>query len=233
MKIVMNKTNFLSQLLRSPADEGTSGATTAEAAETPVLSDDSVTPTEPTETSAADKPKAGSLISGDEDDNSSESFEPIAADAITLPEGVERDEEAITGFLEIMNNQELSRADLAQKLVDYQVSAQQKGMEASVEAATSLWDQTQDEWRTAAEALPEIGGEALPATLAQIKKGLIAAGADESTFDAMNLTGAGNHPAIIKVLHKLTASVTETPPVKGDPTTGKLSQAERMFGAKE
>jgi len=161
-----------------------------------------------------------------------EAVEPLTSEALTFPEGTEVPEEAVNEFLKVMNG-ELPRAELAQKLIDLQINSAQKAAESATEAAQVSWDETQATWDREARALPEIGGERLDASLAQIKKGLIEAGATQSTFEAFDLTGAGNHPEMIRILYALTKPMQEGSPVSGEPVQGKLSQAERMFGGKQ
>jgi hypothetical protein len=135
-------------------------------------------------------------------------------------------------FLGVMNDNELSPADRAQKLVDLQGTLMQTAADAFEEASTKLWLDTQTEWKGQIEALPEIGGKALPATLATIKQGLLNVGATDATFEALNITGAGNHPEMVRVLHALTKGVVEGNNISGDPPTTKLSAADTLYGAK-
>jgi len=177
----------------------------------------------------ADPPADPSLVSDPDPKDPSAADpapEPLIIDNITLPEGVTIADEAMTEFLDVMNDTELSVADRAQKLVDLQLGQSALAEEAQQEA----WTGVQNEWREAAVALPEIGGDKLPSTLADIKSGLDKLGADKETYAALDLTGAGNHPAIIKILHAATAHLTEGRPTPdGRPAGGNLTQAERMF----
>lgn len=161
-----------------------------------------------------------------------EAFTPLAATDIELPEGVEVSEADMNSFLGIMNNRELTPAQQGQQLVALQLEMAQNAQDAATQAGQTLWEETQNNWRAEAQALPEIGGDQLDRTLADIKKGLQVAGADDATFEALNVTGAGNHPAIIKLLHKLTEPLVEKTPVHGDATGGspKLSHAQILFG---
>jgi hypothetical protein len=140
------------------------------------------------------------------------------------------DEHAET-FLSAMNDNELSPADRAQKLVDLQSTLMQSAATSFEEASTQLWMDTQTEWKGQIEALPEIGGKALPATLATIKQGLLNVGATDATFQALDITGAGNHPEMVRVLHALTKGIVEGNNVSGDPPTTKLSAADTLYGA--
>lgn len=160
---------------------------------------------------------------------------PLTAESITFPEGVEADPTAMEGFLGIMNNQELDRGQLAQALVDLQIETSQQAADAATTAGANLWNETQTQWQEQARALPDIGGDNLESTLGTIRDGLKQMGATDATFEALNFTGAGNHPEIIKVLHALTKDLQEQPPVNGEAAGDgrKLSQADIMFGGKE
>lgn len=166
----------------------------------------------------------------DKDGEGDDTPEPLTAESITFPEGIEADAETLTPFLEIMNDDKLTRVELAQKIVDLQIKTLTEGTEAANEAAQTLWNDTQTQWQDEMKALPNIGGDNLDKSLATIKTGLIKAGADDAFFNALNVTGAGNHPEIVKVLFNLTKTRTEGGPVSGDPARGKLTQAEKMFG---
>lgn len=162
-----------------------------------------------------------------------EALAPLTVADITVPEGFEIPDETMTGFLDIMNNAEMAPADRAAALIALQTQAMTASQEAAATANETLWNETQTAWRTEAQALPEIGGAKLPETLATIKKGLEAVGADQATFDAFNLTGAGNHPHIIKVLHALTKPLMEGGHVSGTPAQSQLSQADKLFGGQK
>jgi hypothetical protein len=174
-----------------------------------------------------------SLVSGDEeggegdDEGDAPKVEPITAEAITLPEGAVTDEAAMTGFLELMNDTEISPAERAQKLIDLQFSI----AEDAAKASQALWEKTQADWQAEATALPEIGGDKLPETLANIKSGLDKLGATKATYAALDFTGAGNHPEIISILSKATAHLVEGQPPKDPaaPSKGNLSQADRIY----
>lgn len=154
---------------------------------------------------------------------------PVTREALTLPEGVEVDDETLNAFLETVNTDGLSRAEMAQKFIDLQLSLNEKASVAATEAAQSLWDTTVAEWISQCRALPEIGGDRLPITLEEINRGLVSAGAKTEFFQALDLTGAGSHPAIVAVMHKLVQPYLEKPPVAGDPPKGTLSAALKLY----
>ena len=128
----------MAMILREAAGEGTAPATPP--ADTPAEPATDAAPATPAaDPAATDAPK--SLLSGD-DDTAPVAEEPLTAESFTLAEGRTLDEAQLTPFLEIMNTADLTRAELAQKLVDYQVSSQQTAGEAADEAATSMWNAT-------------------------------------------------------------------------------------------
>ena len=175
-----------------------------------------------------------SLLSGAADEGTGGAAEsaaeaPLTAADITLPEGVTVDEASMASALEVMNAADLSPKERLEKLISLQHEVMTRAAKESEDASLKLWNDTQDQWRKEAQALPELGGAALPKTLATIKKGLEAVGADKSVFEALDVTGAGNHPAIIRVLHALTAKLAEGGPQSGTPTRSSLSQAERLY----
>lgn len=195
----------------------------APSATAPALTDPAPTPTPPVEPAAVPpveptEPAAPVAV------------EPFVVTDIQLPEGTEISPGNMESFVGFMNDAALSPLERAQKLVDLQV---QMGQEAQT-ASETFWNTTQDTWREEVRALPEIGGVNTDKTLADIKAGLNKVGATTETYAALSMTGAGNHPEIIKVLHKLTAPLVEgSPPAAGLPRGGDLSQAERMFKTKE
>ena len=78
-------------------------------------------------------------------------------------------------------------------------------------------------------ALPTFGGANLDQNLAEVKQGMELAGASPEAFAALNVTGAGNHPALVPFLHKLVKPYLEAAPVTTTPSEGKLSREATMF----
>ena len=192
--------------------------------------DGGVAPPSSDEAAEGTPPPASSLLSGATEDGAEGATEaPLTAADIALPEGVEVDEASMVSALEVMNDAALTPKARLEKLIALQHEVMTRAAKESEEASLKLWNDTQDQWRKEAQALPELGGAALPKTLATIKKGLEAVGADKSVFEALDVTGAGNHPAIIRVLHALTAKLAEGGPQSGTPTRSSLSQAERLY----
>ena len=176
------------------------------------------------------------LTGGDGDDTTeggsgADEYVPFTADDLTLPEGFNPEEdETFSNFLETMNNQEFTPAERAQKILDLQTSLVETAAASAAEAEQAAWDTLQSEWQASLKADPEIGGDKLDENLGAIKETLTQLGATKETFEALDLTGAGNHPEIVKMFHKLVQPHREQSPVSGGtPAAAPKSQADRMF----
>lgn len=155
--------------------------------------------------------------------------EPITYEGLALPDGFEIPEAGREGFLSIVNNAELSRTDMLNQLIALQATATGDPTAHLADAMAAQFAQTQTEWREALTALPNFGGNALDQNLAEVKQGLELAGASAEAFAALDLTGAGNHPALAPLLHKLIKPYLEAAPVTTDPNQGKLTREQTMY----
>lgn len=150
-------------------------------------------------------------------------FVPLTAENLTFPEDMAVNEQARDDFLSILNNRELSPAEQAQKLVDLQTSL---AREAS-ETGSKAWDEVTADWVSKVKADPEFGGPKHEATMLSIGK-LVQNYGDDDLRDAMNLTGAGNHPAVVRFLAKIAKDFNEGGPVSGTPTN-QSSGLDKMY----
>lgn len=143
-----------------------------------------------------------------------------------IPEGMEIDGELGEKFTQLVNDYGVPR-DLAGALVDLQTEAMQRASDAS----SQLWESTQDQWRGEVQADAEIGGPKLQAALADISRSLDEFGKDiPGLREAFDVTGAGNHPAIVKFMARMAAKLNEGRPVSGGPASGQpRSAAEILF----
>lgn len=148
--------------------------------------------------------------------------------AVTLPEGTTLDEETGKSFSDILGNTELSAQDRGQQLLDLHVkaleTAQKTAVDAWTEASKKHYDETNAKWLAEIKELPEFKAnpEAEGGKVMQVLKGL---GAGEDFFTALNVTGAGNNPAILQVLHRLAQPLMEGAAVSGQ---GKPASAKRL-----
>lgn len=155
---------------------------------------------------------------------------PAAFDLATvkLPEGVELDAEVGKAFSDLLGNAELSPQERGQQLLDLHVKAladvQKASADAMAEESKATWTRMNDEWRGQIKDLPEFK-ENPDAEAGKVLQALKAVGADEKFFQAMDLTGAGNHPAVLQVLHRLAKPFMEGGSVSGN---GKAMSSRRL-----
>jgi len=153
---------------------------------------------------------------------------PLTWDGITAPEGLEVSEEQQGQLLEILNNRELSPADQMGKFMELHKSvleAQAAEVLASEEALRQSWlDEVNND--------PDIGGDKTDAVISKIGAQFADYDGKEAFMEAMNLTGAGNHPAIIKGLHFLVSKLSEASPLldSASNSTQEKSTADVLFG---
>lgn len=154
---------------------------------------------------------------------------PLDASSFTLAEG----ETLHESFLSILNNAELTPQQRGQSLLDLHA---QLTREAS-EAGSRNREAEQQEWQRQVETDPVIGGANLTQTLTQVGR-VMDMFAPATTPEgiairqAFDVTGAGNHPEIVRFLSALGSQFREaTPPPNGQPTTsGSTSTAQLMYG---
>lgn len=147
-----------------------------------------------------------------------------------LPEGLTLDGDTRSKADTLFKSLGLSQEG-AQSLVDFYGEAISKVAAAPVEAYKTLTA----EWRTAAESHPDLRGKLGPGQEinVRISKALDGIGDPKlaSEFRSiMDLTGAGNHPAFIRVLDRFAQKVTEGTHVAGNGPS-KDSQSARPQAA--
>jgi hypothetical protein len=120
-----------------------------------------------------------------------------------LPEGVELDKEAVTEFKTLAKELELPK-ESAQKLVDLQAKLMTKAGENMTEA----WAKIQTEWRDKAQADKEYGGKNFKDNVGLAQKAIKAFGSKEFS-EALESTGMGNHPELIRFLVKVGKEIGE------------------------
>ena len=149
--------------------------------------------------------------------------EPLTFDQITLPEGVEIDNDLATRFIDILNN-EATPQERAQALVDLQLETLRNASEAN----SQQWVATQEQWQNEVRTDPTIGGANLQPTLDRVNS-LVTEYGTPALAEVFALTGAGNHVEVIKFLNNLATQLTEGEPVKGVPANIAESAAQKLF----
>lgn len=144
-----------------------------------------------------------------------EAPEAFSLEALKLPEGFELDEETGKDFAELLGKN-LPPKELGQALVDLHAKTVETVTAAVKQAGNDLWSQMQETWQGQIKDLPEFKSNP-DAEAGKVMQGLKAVGAGDDFFAALDLTGAGNHPAIAQVLHRLVQPFLEGTAVGGVP----------------
>lgn len=129
-----------------------------------------------------------------------------------VPEGFELDAKVAEEAGALFKSMNLTQAQ-GQALVDFYTA---KTQEAAA-APYKLWQDTQEAWVNEIKNDPQIGPklDQVRATVAKAIDGLGDAKLATAFREAMDFTGAGNHPAFIKAFYALAQKVTEGTMVPG------------------
>lgn len=149
-----------------------------------------------------------------------------------LPEGFKLadgvGEKVNTLFKELGMSQESG-----QKLVDFYAA----NLKEAQDRPLKVWQDQQKAWQDEIKADPEIGGK-LDHVRVTVSKAIDTLGPElaQPFREAMDVTGAGNHPAFIRAFYALAQKVTEPGPVRGrgpvevkSPTGAPPTLASAMF----
>ena len=133
----------------------------------------------------------------------------------TAPDGVALDAEVATEFKALAKELALPQAK-AQKVADLGTKMMGKWQAQQAEQMS----EASAKWATDTKADKEIGGDKLPENLAVARKALDTFGSPELKT-LLNESGLGNHPEIIRLLHKAGKAISEDTYVNGQ--AGKQS----------
>ena len=122
---------------------------------------------------------------------------PIVYQPFAYPEGMTVEPEALAQAHALFNEARLPQQQ-AQKFIDLAMARERAAAERGVKAFHEL----QDKWLAEIKADPEIGGERLAQAVAQATR-VLERLAVPGLKEALNVTGAGNHPAVVKAFVRL------------------------------
>lgn len=161
-----------------------------------------------------------------------------------LPEGFELDAERATPFMEALNDDKLSRTELAQKLTGlYAEEVRHISETIAADNQRSFIAMTK-EWRE--ETLKEFGTKAddklerIDMSIKEFDEAMKASTQvngqapefGDEFREALRITGAGTNPAILRYLAWMGEQLTEGKPLGGQPSHGTQSREDRMFGSR-
>jgi hypothetical protein len=178
-------------------------------------------PATPSPNAAATMPAADTSMLGAE-----VAGRPVYAD-FSLPEGAVLDGELLEAASGLFADSGLSQ-EQAQKFIDLAVSREKAQAEAGLRAFVDL----QTKWVSEVKADPEIGGDKLQAAIASAARAIDHL-AVPGLREALDLTGAGNNPAIVKAFARIGQMIAEDRfrPGNSAPSTTLRSPAEVIYGA--
>lgn len=153
-------------------------------------------------------------------------FDP---EKFTLPEGLEKNEH-FDQFVEWSKEAGINQPQ-AEKLINlYHDAVKQMST-----ATTRAWEEQNTAWVTEVKADRELGGSNLTNVKQTISKMLDNPDLSDPKFrEALDFTGAGNNPAVIRTLYRWASKLTEGASVAGSPPSrdgnGALANQPRSFG---
>jgi hypothetical protein len=210
------------------------------------MADEPITPTAPAEPAPAPAPAPSTVLGTPEPKPADPAVEPkpgdppkvedkkpdpapaIDAKALKLPEGFTADEAVLKSATDILLDDKLSPQDRMQKLVDFHAAELKKASEAS----SKYWGDLQTEWQ--AKAKETYGPEpAKSPKIVAVSKLIDSLGEKPASElrDALEMSGMGNHPAIIAAFVNLAERLGEPKHVSGNPPSNRpANAAEAIYG---
>lgn len=203
---------LLGRVYMNEAEAGGGGGgdatASAPAAEAPAAAAEGsvLTPPAPAAAPAADATKTPEQIQQDADAAAklkADTSAPEAYEDFTLPEGMDMDAEVLGEFKTLAKELNIPQAK-AQQLIDFQTQLATKQAEQYQAAVTK---QAQD-WAAAIKNDPDVGGENYDKSVASAVK-VIQSFGDPALTELLNNSGLGNHPALFKFCHRISAAISE------------------------
>lgn len=202
---------------------------------------------EPTKPPEGAKPAEAAAPEGETkapEGQSAEPAPPPAYEPFTLPEGASLDAERLGTFTKMLGDFEvLTKADhaamqtLGQQLVDRHIAEVQDAVTRLNESYQARWDKQKVDWKDEFLKDPEIGGNRFQTSVDAALKFIRTHGgteAQQAEFqDLMESSGLGNHPAMIRLLAKAGAAMSEGRPLAAaSPPAAPKSKVDIMYGRK-
>lgn len=130
---------------------------------------------------------------------------PVTLADLKLPEGISAEDPAIQEFLKEAGEAKLPK-ETSQKLLDQHYAAIKKAAEAPLQVFRDL----NQKWVDEIKADPEIGGTKLDSVVKPAVARFIDQFGGDELRHALDLTGAGNNPAVVRAFFKAAQAMTES-----------------------
>lgn len=159
---------------------------------------------------------------------------PAPTYEFVIPEGMTFKEEALGEYKTLLSEYK-APPELAQKMLDRHIREINRIQEESQQNQHVVWETTQTEWRDQVKADPELGGNRFETTMANcgtLVRSAALSDAETAEFhQALNFTGAGNNPAIIRVLARVGELLKEGKPAPSAPPAQPQTRAQKRYNA--
>lgn len=180
------------------------------------------------ETKTEDAKTADTKTEGDKKAEGDKKTDAPSVDpkAFKLPDGFTADEKQMGDFAALANEFKLPQ-DAAQKLVDLHAAALKQASETS----SKYWSDKQAEWLT--EAKKTYGPEpAKNPKIVAVSKLIDSLGEKPAGAlrEALDMSGMGNHPAVVAAFAQLAERLSEPGHAKGSPAGRPANIAESFYG---
>lgn len=222
----------------APAPEAASRETPAAPAEVAapesasLLSEARPAPEAPSKDATPEKPVEE--VKAPDASASAEASPPVAYEPWKLPEGVSLTEADVQPFNDILAATKAPQ-EVGQQLIDLHLAEVTKVAERMAARQTEHWNETRRTWVDQVRADPEIGGNRLETVLnaagAVIEQYGGTADQVKELRQVLALTGAGDHPALVRLFNNLgKARATEGRPVAAmTPPPAPQTRAQRRY----
>ena len=185
------------------------------------VEDPAKTPEENAAAKAAFEKAAADATAAEANDTKKNPFKP---EELKFSDGFQVDAPIAEKFTTLINEMGLTRENVSKLTSFYEEVAK-----ANSGKDSEAWQTLQTSWQNEVKADPTIGGTNLPLTQTHIGRVLDKYG-DEAARQAFDLTGAGNNPAIVRLMAKIGKDISEAPLVPGNtPPVTKPSLAEMIY----
>ncbi|OZI58714.1 hypothetical protein [Bordetella genomosp. 1] len=151
---------------------------------------------------------------------------PEQYEDFVAPEGVQLDGELVGDLKTLAKELNLSQSD-AQRVADLGPKLMQKLQNQQAE----FFNQMREQWADQTRGDSELGGDAFEANLGVAKKALAEFGTPELNT-LLKDTGVGNHPEMIRLLHRIGKKISSDSFVPGNSTAHAPQQglAQKLYG---
>jgi len=145
-------------------------------------------------------------------------LEPIKYE-LNFPETLAADDTVKAEVSELFNEGRIT-PEHGQKLVDFYDKKAAEYRDYLQREQVNVFNKMRADWRTEVKKDPELGGAGYDTTIAaiaRVRDKLVPASERKAFNDFCIYTGAGDHPAFLKMLHRAAAILDEPPPRAPDP----------------